>query len=140
MRAAFNNADRAVEYLLSGIPAEPQTIPTRTPVSASPVPASGTPFSAANPSGASNAQTQDSPLAFLRSHPQFGMLKAVVSKEKDLNILLFSLTPKMRGNFYLYFYRSNKILLPFLKSFKLLLHSPLNFCKSSIKTKRYFFF
>lgn len=64
LRAAFGNPDRAVDYLMNGIPAAATAAANRR--------AAG-PAAAAAPSGAASG-----PLDVLRSHPQFAQLKMLV--------------------------------------------------------------
>lgn len=63
LRASFNNPDRAVEYLLTGIPTENDSTP---------------------PPSSANIGDSDEPLAFLRSQPQFQQMRAVVQQNPDL--------------------------------------------------------
>lgn len=63
LRASFNNPDRAVEYLLTGIPTESDSTP---------------------PPSSANVGDSDEPLAFLRSQPQFQQMRAVVQQNPDL--------------------------------------------------------
>ncbi|XKL64568.1 hypothetical protein PGB90_004654 [Kerria lacca] len=66
LRASFNNPDRAVEYLLQGIPSNTESDNVES------IPPAGPP-------------TDDSePLAFLRAQPQFQQMRAVVQQNPDL--------------------------------------------------------
>jgi len=72
LRASYNNPDRAVEYLITGIPAE-------TDADAAPAP--GDPDT---PPTANIAADGEEPLAFLRSQPQFQQMRSVVQQNPDL--------------------------------------------------------
>lgn len=63
LRASFNNPDRAVEYLLTGIPTENDSTP---------------------PPSSANLGDSDEPLAFLRSQPQFQQMRTVVQQNPEL--------------------------------------------------------
>lgn len=74
LRASFNNPDRAVEYLLSGVlPAERESQSESAPASNVPSNNSSTP--ASNP---------DDPLAFLRNQPQFQQMRQVIQQNPHL--------------------------------------------------------
>lgn len=66
LRASFNNPDRAVEYLLTGIPAQLFEDPPEDP-----------------PESQDPLQEQD-PLAFLRSQPQFQQMRQVIQQNPQL--------------------------------------------------------
>lgn len=68
LRASFNNPDRAVEYLLTGIPAQLFEDPPEDPPEAQ---------------EQLQDQTQD-PLAFLRSQPQFQQMRQVIQQNPQL--------------------------------------------------------
>ena len=70
LRASFNNPDRAVEYLLTGIPASAQPPPAQPAV-----PSSTAGQSASSPAVA--ASPGDNPLAFLREHEMFQQIRSV---------------------------------------------------------------
>lgn len=74
LRASFNNPDRAVEYLLTGIPADPdlndQVSSNESQESLHEAPTTG-----------GNAAD---PLGFLRSQPQFQQMRAVVQQSPEL--------------------------------------------------------
>ncbi|XP_049384519.1 ubiquitin receptor RAD23c-like isoform X2 [Solanum stenotomum] len=106
LRAAYNNPERAVDYLYSGIP-EQAEIPPVSPTPAAPAPASGqainpaaqdasqlaVPSSGPNanpldlfPQGLTNAGSNASAgnLDFLRSSPQFQALRAMVQANPQI--------------------------------------------------------
>ncbi|KAK9500871.1 hypothetical protein O3M35_002046 [Rhynocoris fuscipes] len=67
LRASFNNPDRAVEYLITGIPPDPELSEQASD----------------NPS-VRGGETEESPLGFLRSQPQFQQMRAVVQQNPEL--------------------------------------------------------
>lgn len=70
MRAAFNNPDRAIEYLFSGIPAEPR--PSPQSAHREPVPTDA-------PREGSGA-ISDNPLAFMLDNPMFLQLRTMIQQ------------------------------------------------------------
>ncbi|XP_061657853.1 UV excision repair protein RAD23 homolog B isoform X2 [Syngnathoides biaculeatus] len=81
LRASFNNPDRAVEYLLSGIPGRDlvQARGSETGLSGPP----------AGPTGDihepdSVGASQDNPLNFLRNQPQFHMMRHLIQQNASL--------------------------------------------------------
>ncbi|CAI6372987.1 unnamed protein product [Macrosiphum euphorbiae] len=77
LRASFNNPDRAVEYLLTGIPQELLTDPTISPNRNVLSEDSG------DLSGSSQVPATD-PLAFLRNQPTFQQVRTVVQQNPEL--------------------------------------------------------
>ena len=68
LRASFNNPDRAVEYLLTGIPSSAQPPPAQPAApSTTAAQSASTPAVAASPG--------DNPLAFLREHEMFQQIR-----------------------------------------------------------------
>lgn len=74
LRASFNNPDRAVEYLLTGIPDVEDVEP-------------GDPAAeerSANPHAPETGSTDEDPLAFLRTQPQFQQMRQVIQSNPQL--------------------------------------------------------
>ncbi|CAB0028533.1 unnamed protein product [Trichogramma brassicae] len=72
LRASFNNPDRAVEYLLTGIPPQIFADPPEDPAAPADAPAADT------------LQEGQDPLAFLRSQPQFHQMRGVIQQNPQL--------------------------------------------------------
>lgn len=72
LRASFNNPDRAVEYLLTGIPPQLLEDPLEDPPEGQ---------DQAQDPGADQAQD---PLAFLRTQPQFQQMRQVIQQNPQL--------------------------------------------------------
>jgi len=84
LRASYNNPDRAVEYLLTGIPASAmmEAAPggQQQPGAGQPAstPAAGQPAAPASAGGAEN------PLAFLRDHEMFQQIRSVIQQNPQM--------------------------------------------------------
>ncbi|KAM3876211.1 RAD23 homolog A, nucleotide excision repair protein b [Diretmus argenteus] len=98
LRASYNNPDRAVEYLLMGIPAEPSDLPPQEAVrqitqSNPPTPATQTPQQppvapsrtapASQPLSTGGGSTGN-PLEFLRNQPQFQQMRQIIQQNPAL--------------------------------------------------------
>lgn len=88
LTASFNNPDRAVEYLLTGIPPSVQGTPSVNP--GSDAPAESSPASGAGGTGGSEGgETGSNPLAFLRNQEEFQQMKRLLQQNPGmLNALL----------------------------------------------------
>lgn len=76
LRASFNNPDRAVEYLVTGLP--PEVNETQSPESNDPN---------ADRSGAVGVESsggEDNPLEFLRNQPQFQQMRQMIQQSPQL--------------------------------------------------------
>lgn len=76
LRASFNNPDRAVEYLLNGIPSDVDEAETGE--------GGGSEESALNPLSPEVCGNDEDPLAFLRSQPQFQQMRQVIQANPQL--------------------------------------------------------
>lgn len=101
LRASYNNPDRAVEYLLMGIPAEASDLPSQEPVrhSAPSNPLTPTTQQPQQPPTASNtgsvsgnqpssagggSVSTGNPLEFLRNQPQFQQMRQIIQQNPAL--------------------------------------------------------
>ncbi|XP_013888547.1 UV excision repair protein RAD23 homolog B [Austrofundulus limnaeus] len=84
LRASYNNPDRAMEYLLSGIPGRDQG-PATGPDAAAPPAAPASSVSApANTGSSPSAAGGENPLSFLRSQPQFQVMRQLIQQNASL--------------------------------------------------------
>jgi UV excision repair protein RAD23 len=74
LRASFNNPDRAVEYLVTGFPAEAE-VPTQE---------SHEPNPDTTPGSEASAEEGANPLEFLRTQPQFQQMRTVIQQNPQL--------------------------------------------------------
>uniref|UniRef100_A0A673CIJ5 UV excision repair protein RAD23 n=1 Tax=Sphaeramia orbicularis TaxID=375764 RepID=A0A673CIJ5_9TELE len=85
LRASYNNPDRAVEYLLMGIPAEATDLLPQEPVRHS-APANQPPAlaPAPPPSAGGGSISTGNPLEFLRNQPQFQQMRQIIQQNPAL--------------------------------------------------------
>lgn len=81
LRASFNNPDRAVEYLLTGIPSSAQPPPAQA---APAVAGSGSTTAPPASTPAVPATPGDNPLAFLREHEMFQQIRSVIQQNPNM--------------------------------------------------------
>ncbi|XP_063399615.1 UV excision repair protein RAD23 homolog B-like isoform X3 [Mytilus trossulus] len=102
LRASFNNPDRAVEYLLGGIPDVPEPVQPVAPLSQQPTSATGAlPATTGAPSASLGApppaaagapptltggtpSSGEDPLAFLRTQPQFQRMRQLIQQNPQI--------------------------------------------------------
>ena len=78
LRASFNNPDRAVEYLLTGIPPQVEVGPLPGGTGA------GTVSTPAAPATGTPATGGENPLAFLRDHEMFQQIRSVIQQNPNM--------------------------------------------------------
>lgn len=83
LRASFNNPDRAVEYLISGIPEENFEL-NELEANAADLVGGGGGNATGQSTGGENAGNVTDPLAFLRSQPQFQQMRSVIQQNPEL--------------------------------------------------------
>ncbi|KAK5930307.1 hypothetical protein CgunFtcFv8_026552 [Champsocephalus gunnari] len=79
LRASYNNPDRAVEYLLMGIPADATDLPPQEP----PQP-QGQCLAASSPLLGGEPPPTGNPLEFLRNQPQFQQMRQIIQQNPAL--------------------------------------------------------
>uniref|UniRef100_A0A8C6ZJY4 UV excision repair protein RAD23 n=2 Tax=Nothoprocta perdicaria TaxID=30464 RepID=A0A8C6ZJY4_NOTPE len=80
LRASFNNPDRAVEYLLMGIPGDNQAVPEPPQVASTQTPAAAAAATVPTTTSSSGGH----PLEFLRNQPQFQQMRQIIQQNPSL--------------------------------------------------------
>lgn len=81
LRASFNNPDRAVEYLLTGIPPQVEVGPLSGGGGGG---TSSSAVSEAQPPSTGSGQGGENPLAFLRDHEMFQQIRSVIQQNPNM--------------------------------------------------------
>uniref|UniRef100_A0A8C8RXI5 UV excision repair protein RAD23 n=1 Tax=Pelusios castaneus TaxID=367368 RepID=A0A8C8RXI5_9SAUR len=84
LRASFNNPDRAVEYLLMGIPGDRENQAVADPPQAASTGASQSSAVAAAAATTTTSSSGGHPLEFLRNQPQFQQMRQIIQQNPNL--------------------------------------------------------
>ncbi|XP_060797293.1 RAD23 homolog A, nucleotide excision repair protein b isoform X2 [Neoarius graeffei] len=84
LRASYNNPDRAVEYLLMGIPAEPEQPAQEAVRPAAETERPQPPPAATGATPSQAPPTSGNPLEFLRNQPQFQQMRQIIQQNPAL--------------------------------------------------------
>lgn len=84
LRASFNNPDRAVEYLLTGIPGTDQEQATAPEAAAAALRSNTAPSSTPANTGSAPTTGGGNPLDFLRNQPQFHVMRQLIQENASL--------------------------------------------------------
>ncbi|NXS58904.1 RD23B protein, partial [Brachypteracias leptosomus] len=84
LRASFNNPDRAVEYLLMGIPGDNQTLAEPAQAASTDAPQSSAVATAVATIPTTTSSLGGHPLEFLRNQPQFQQMRQIIQQNPSL--------------------------------------------------------
>ncbi|NXL52343.1 RD23B protein, partial [Podilymbus podiceps] len=84
LRASFNNPDRAVEYLLMGIPGDNQAVAEPPQAASSGAPQSSSVAAAVATIPTTTSSLGGHPLEFLRNQPQFQQMRQIIQQNPSL--------------------------------------------------------